>query len=190
MDRRLTLIAASGCVLIAGALVSQGWLATVEPSRPAAPDLPKPFHSAVLGDPGPLLELRDLDRKKYTLGAPTDRPTFIYFWASWCSPCLLALPKFEASLGQFEASGIRFISVAHDEVSAAKRVLASIPVSFPVLVSAGAIADPVVTYGSKDGSVPYAVLLDKNGTVLMQVRGEVDIAKVIDAAASGADAGL
>lgn len=190
MARRHILIAAIGSVLIAGSFAFQLWLATVEPSRPGPLDLPKPFSPAVLGDSVPLIELRDLEGSSYTLGASTDGPTFIYFWASWCSPCLVALPQFEASLSRFEASGIKFISVAQDEASAAKQVLAKIPISFPVLVSEGASADPVVTYGSRDGFVPYSVLLDENGTVLLQVFGEVDVAKVIAAVPSRADVAL
>jgi thiol-disulfide isomerase/thioredoxin len=128
--------------------------------------------------------MSDFEGRPFTLGAPTGKPVLVYFWASWCSPCLRALPKFEASLGIFEAAGVAFLSVAQDERTAVRRVLSQSPVSFPVLVSDGALVDPLLSLGSRDGMVPYSVVLDEKGVLILQIVGEVNISQVLSNIAS------
>ena len=42
------------------------------------------------------------------------RWTIVEFWATWCGPCALARPRFEAIVERGEAAEVRFISVAYD----------------------------------------------------------------------------
>lgn len=43
-----------------------------------------------------------------------DEKTVIYFWATWCGPCVKTLKGLADKMGQLKADGIRFIPIAYD----------------------------------------------------------------------------
>lgn len=179
MRFRLVLVAAIGAPLVAGALSMRLWPELLEQDKPKPPELPNPPVLAATGELSPIMNLQDLDGSWHSVGGPAESPTLIYFWASWCAPCLRALPKLDASQSELQAAGVSFLSVAQDERSMARSVLSKIPVSFPVLVAEGASGDPVKAMGSRDGFVPYSVLINEEGRVLMQIAGEVPLDEVL-----------
>lgn len=176
--RRGVVMALLGAAIVVAA-VHGAWISQrFDAADSLPPMLPKPARSAAVGDAAPLIRLATLHGETVELGVPTGKPVFVYFWASWCAPCLQALPAFEAARPQFDAAGITLLSVAHDERRAAAEVLERIPVTFPVLVTEGAAVDPVIAFGSS-GFVPFAVELDANGVIRSQHSGSVDIPSVI-----------
>jgi thiol-disulfide isomerase/thioredoxin len=187
---RILTILCLGAACIAAAFAVAWWLPASDTATPVALSLPQPLPAADVGDSPHPIALRDVHGSVHLLGGPTERPTFVYFWSSWCAPCIKALPEFEASLDQFRESEIDFVSVGHDEASAISGILSRMKVSFRVLVSEGALIDPLFAFGGKDGLVPFSVLLDERGTILLQIEGKVDIPKVIETARARNNVGL
>lgn len=182
MRRGVVLVLLGAAVLVAAVHVART-LQRFDAADSLPPMLPKPPRSAAVGEAAPRIRLATLRGETVELGAPTGKPVFVYFWASWCAPCLQALPALEAARPQFDAAGITLLSVAHDERDAAAAVLKRIPVTFPVLITEGAAIDPVIAFGSS-GFVPFAVGLDAHGVIRSQQNGSVDIPAVIARLAS------
>jgi len=109
---------------------------------------------------GPLLGGGNLD-----VGALRGRVLVLNFWASWCAPCRVESPEFDATYRATKARGVEFVGVAvKDDEQAAKEFVANKKISYPSLF------DPngKVTLRFRDFSprgLPYTIVLDKQGRV-------------------------
>lgn len=178
-------IAIFGCVAIGGALVYKQHLDNTDIQEYVGPQLPKPEHIAHIGDHVSPLQLTSLKGQDYTLGADTDRPVLVHFWASWCAPCVAELPSFEANYAEFARRGITLLSVAQDDQEHAEDVATRYGITFPVLLADGASTNPLLALGSAQGEVPFNVLLNTHGVVLSQKIGVVGASEMLDWAGKG-----
>src|SRR5207249_2163272 len=48
------------------------------------------------GDAAPAFALKDADGKEVTLESLKGRVVLLDFWATWCGPCKMAMPKVQA----------------------------------------------------------------------------------------------
>ncbi len=134
-------------------LVGLGGCDDMAQSRPA-PD----FDLPLLGAPAQGLALSSL------------RGSVVYLdvWASWCHPCLEAMPELNRLRNARAAEGFEILAVNIDaEPQDGVAALERIPVDYPV------VSDPrswiLAEYGI-DG-VPTAFLIDRRGRIRHTVRG-------------------
>jgi peroxiredoxin len=95
----------------------------------------------------------------------------IDFWATFCEPCLLALPELDALYQREKSRGFVVFGVAVDEAAAAGRVrneVSKLGLSFPILL------DPdtrVISVYNPRATAPYSVLVARDGRVLRRQEG-------------------
>ena len=73
-----------------------------------------------VGQPAPEIEVEAFNGNKIRLGGLQGKVVLLYFWATWCSPCLADTPKFKAFIegcrgkdGLFEAISLSLDEDAH-----------------------------------------------------------------------------
>jgi peroxiredoxin len=83
----------------------------------------------------PGFSLPALQGGTFTLGEHTDRPVFVYFWASWCTPC-----KAEAQViqrlwdSEYRARGYTFVAVnMWDTAEDARKFVEQYGLTFPAV---------------------------------------------------------
>lgn len=82
----------------------------------------------------PAFELPRFDEGTIKIDAYDDRPVFLYFWASWCTPCKTEAPTIERLWPEYEARGYAFIGVnILDQDRDAQAFLREHRLSFPVV---------------------------------------------------------
>jgi thiol-disulfide isomerase/thioredoxin/tetratricopeptide (TPR) repeat protein len=69
----------------------------------------------LLNTPAPSLVLTDLDGKRFDLAALKGQVVVIDFWATWCAPCVDAMPMMDALSRTFEAEGVVFLAPSMDD---------------------------------------------------------------------------
>ncbi len=92
----------------------------------------------------------------------------VNFWASWCAPCREELPVLDAWNSEWSGKGARVVAVSIDKrIGNAERFVADTGLEMSVLVDGpdGLAADLDLT------AVPSTYLLDRDGRVVMVVRG-------------------
>jgi peroxiredoxin len=113
----------------------------------------------------PDFTLKDINGKPVALSQYTGQVVLLSFWATWCTPCMAEMPKLEKLYKAWQPQGFTVLSISVDEARAASQVKAvarSKAVTFPVLLDS---ETSVVTLFNPSKTVPYAVLLDREGRI-------------------------
>ena len=86
----------------------------------------------------PDIEARDLNQKLVSLSQlQGEKVTVIDFWATWCKPCVSAIPKLNLIYEKFEGNGVQFIGINVDgprNQSKVKPFSKSMGINYPVLL--------------------------------------------------------
>jgi len=142
---------------VAGAALA-AWLA-VAAAQAVEPGSPVPAVGALpLGASGPAIELHALRGKV----------VYVDFWASWCVPCRLSMPRLDALHRKHSARGFIVVGVNKDAALAdAERFLKRVPVGF-LLAQDG---DDALAKAFDVKAMPSGYLIDRRGVVRRVHRG-------------------
>ncbi len=112
----------------------------------------------------------------YTLGGNTGKVTLVNFWASWCGPCRVETPVLNSYYPQEKAKGVEFVGIdSNDTRSNGKNFVSAHNLSYPMLFDqSGELGQKLL--GPIQGSLPYTVLLDKQGRLAAFYNGRLTVA--------------
>src|SRR5947209_19084125 len=66
------------------------------------------------GKQAPAFALTSLNGKKVSLEDYKGRPVLVNFWATWCGPCQVEMPRFEEFRKQYAAQRAEILGLADD----------------------------------------------------------------------------
>jgi peroxiredoxin len=137
----------------------------------------------------PDFELPALDGSRVRLSEHRGKNVvLIDFWATFCEPCLLAMPHLDELYRKYRDRGFVVLGVSIDGSGSAAKVRGEVEklgVSFPILLDQ---ETQVVALYNPRTSAPYSVLIDREGRIVRRQEGyttgdrdalEADIAAVI-----------
>ncbi len=94
--------------------------------------------SMVLGNNIHDFKLRDLNNKRISFSeVKGEKLTIIDFWATWCKPCLRAIPKLIDIQEKYQTNGVQVIGINVDSprnVAKVKPLSKSLGINYPVLL--------------------------------------------------------
>ncbi|MFN2114718.1 MAG: TlpA family protein disulfide reductase [Anaerolineae bacterium] len=133
-------------------------------------DLPESNH-VLLGQPAPDFTMTVLETgEEVSLSDYAGKPVVVNFWATWCPPCLLEMPFFEAVYQQHQGDDLVVIAIDAGErvpeslvESTIRRFVDSRGLSFPVVFGENAY-DVQTDYSV--GGLPATYLIDRDGVVV------------------------
>jgi peroxiredoxin len=121
------------------------------------------------GDRAPEFALPSLDGAgTVELGRHRGKIVYLDFWASWCAPCLTAIPEIESMRSDFPADRFQVIAVNLDtKTSKALRFLEKHPIGYP------SASDPKGRLPGQFGleTMPTSYLIDGEGVIRYVHRG-------------------
>lgn len=143
--------------------------------RGQSPDVGKPFQAT----------LTRLDKRKLTL--PDDllgKVVVIDFWASWCGPCVDAMPEMVKLYAAYKPKGVEFVGVSLDnDRQHAEEFVKSAGMTWIITFSGLAWEDPTARqYGI--GGIPSVWVVGKDGKVITDDAGG-RLADVLNQALAG-----
>jgi peroxiredoxin len=97
----------------------------------------------------------------------------IDFWATFCQPCLVAMPELDRLYAKYRAQGLVVLGVSIDEAAAHGRVrgeVAKLGITFPILLDQ---ETRVVSMYNPRATAPYSVLIGRQGRVVGRREGYV-----------------
>ena len=114
------------------------------------------------GEPAPALKFKSADGKLVALDTFRGKPVLIDIWATWCGPCVAALPKLAEIYKEARDMGLVLLSVDQDE-DAKKAVdfLAKKNYAWPDFHDDGEMEELIGSSG-----IPRTLLIDATGKVV------------------------
>lgn len=122
---------------------------------------------------GPDFVVYDADGNEVRLHDFLGKPIVLNFWASWCGPCQLEMPDFEAKYLEL-GEEVQFLMVnvtdgSRETVETASQFISEKGYSFPVYFDTDRSA--VMAYGVY--SYPTTYFIDRNGEPLARASGAI-----------------
>lgn len=129
---------------------------------------PQAFLKSTAPRPAPAFSLKSLTGETVSLSAYKGKVVLLDFWATFCGPCIKAMPKLQKLNDQHAAAGFAVLGIATDEEGAklVAPVAAKTKVKYPILISdTAAWKDYGVT------TLPALFLIDREGRIVKQFGG-------------------
>jgi len=112
-----------------------------------------------------------------------DGPILLSFWATWCKPCIEEMRELNKIYNEYKSEGFNMVAISIDSeksVSRVKPFIKSKNYDFTVLFDTN--SEVARIYYAQ--TIPYSVLLDKNGSIVYSHMGykkgdEKEIEKLI-----------
>lgn len=110
-----------------------------------------------------------LDGKPVDLAAFKGKLLLLDFWASWCAPCVVIIPRFRDWQARWGGQGFQVIGISMDDsTSEAKAAAARLGVNYPVVMGDAKLA---IAYGGILG-LPVEMLVGREGRIISIWHGE------------------
>lgn len=125
------------------------------------------------GAPAALLRmaLPDLAGKPVTLAAWRGKVLVINFWGTWCAPCRREIPGLISIQRKHASNGVQVVGIAVDQEDKVQEYAKEIGINYPVLVAGMEGATLARELGNKSGALPFTVVLDHGGKVILSHLG-------------------
>ena len=133
-----------------------------------APSITRAAPPAV-DQPAPPLIVPELDGREFDLAKLRGKVVLVNFWATWCSPCRIEMPRRNAFYRRYHARGLELLGLSIDEAPDAGRVRQVMrQLSYP-----GALASAARVNGFGEPiAVPVTYVIDTHGVIRAQLQAE------------------
>lgn len=128
------------------------------------------------------LSLPDLAGKLQSLAQWSDRILLVNFWATWCEPCREEIPALIKIQSAFSEKGLQIVGISVDSVDKVVDFSLKFGINYPLLIAGYEVIELLRNLGNKAGSLPYTVILGRNGNMITSHLGgltETELEKLV-----------
>ena len=134
-----------------------------------APQVAAAFGVGSTTAPAPGFAVRTLAGDSLSSESLRGKVVLVNFWATWCPPCRLEMPGFQAVYDRRKADGFVVLGISTDVTgpAAVSGFLAERDITYPVAMASG---DITRRFGDSR-MLPTSYLIDRQGRIRHEVRG-------------------
>jgi cytochrome c biogenesis protein CcmG/thiol:disulfide interchange protein DsbE len=131
--------------------------------------------NSLVGKQAPRFVRTDLAGRKIELKSYRGKVVLLNFWATWCVPCRVELPRFAGWQRQYGSQGLEIIAVSmDDDVTPVRATVRKLELNFPALMGDEKIGRQ---YGGVLG-LPVTYLIGRDGIIRQRLEGETDLGEL------------
>jgi len=119
----------------------------------------------VVGRKRPLFGLPGPDGERRSIAAYDGDVILLNFWATWCPPCRREIPALVTLQHQLRDRDFTVVGVALDDRDSVHRFAREHGIDYPLLIGARDAFAIAGRYGNPRGTLPYSVVIDRDGTI-------------------------
>ncbi len=147
-------------------------VATAVLALSALASLAAPAKNRLLNKPAPTFSRTSLENEPVDLAALRGRVVLLNFWATWCAPCQLEMPRFVQWQEKYNADGLSIVGVSMDDDSEpVKKFLRKRNLKYPVIMGDEKLG---LAYGGVLG-LPVTYLIDRQGIIRARYQGATNL---------------
>lgn len=125
------------------------------------------LHPAILMHPAPVFAVKDIYGNNIQLN-PTGKYLLLNFWASWCGPCIVEMPFYQALQQTFPANKLDIVGVNMDRnMSDCAKIISDKDMNWIQVFDQGRKISN--SYGIK--ALPTTVVIDDKGIIIYRKEG-------------------
>jgi thiol-disulfide isomerase/thioredoxin len=127
----------------------------------------------------PIFSFPDLQGKIRTNTEWDGKVVIVNFWATWCSPCIREIPLFIELQKKYGYQGLQFVGVTFDKFGFVENFVNKIGMNYPALIGEqGKVIRLAQEFGNRMGVLPYTIIIDRKGNIILRHVGEMDKAQI------------
>jgi peroxiredoxin/outer membrane lipoprotein-sorting protein len=124
--------------------------------------------SPLVGKPAPPFTLKGVKGSTVSLASYKGKVVLLDFWATWCRPCRIEMPRVEALYKEFKAKGLVVFGInAAEDPATVKGFLAQNPYTMPILLD----LKREVSERYQADAIPTLVVIGKDGSISSYFQG-------------------
>lgn len=143
---------------------------------------PLAYLTPVFPRPLPAFEVESLAGAATESSAWAGKLTLLDFWATWCPPCLTAMPKLDALHRRLGERGFQVVGISIDEgeggAKKARKYVEKNDVGYPMFLDVSERSPAWAALHVR--SVPAMFLVDEEGRIVAQWLGHVPFDEVVE----------
>jgi thiol-disulfide isomerase/thioredoxin len=134
--------------------------------------LAAPHRDRLLHKPAPVFVRTDLENHRVNLAELRGHVVLLNFWATWCAPCQVEMPRFIAWQSKYRTDGLEIIGVSMDDDSTpVESLVHKNNVNYAIVMGDEKLG---MLYGGVLG-LPVTYLIDREGVVRARFKGETNL---------------
>ena len=138
----------------------------------AARPLAAPQSFPLLNRAAPAFSRDSIDHHPISLAAYRGHVVLLNFWATWCGPCRLEIPRFMEWQTRYETQGLQVLGVSiDDDQPPVDAYVRKTKLNYPIMMGDAKLG---TLYGGVLG-VPVTLLIDRKGIIRARFEGETDL---------------
>lgn len=131
------------------------------------------WHTWLQPEMRPTFALPDLDGEARSISEWDGELIVLNFWATWCPPCLKEIPVFTELQEDYANAGVQFLGVAIDDPEDARALRDELDMNYLSFHGVQEAMDINEAYGNELGTLPYTVVIDRDGAIVHRFEREV-----------------
>lgn len=154
-------VATAAVVLVTALVTGSGPSVRAEEAKP-------------MGDASPLwaASFKDLTGTVQKFDALKGKIAVVYFWATWCEPCVKEGAALKALYEKNHSQGLEVLGIAMDNADKVKDFVAKTGLPYQIVYGGREAVQLSKDLGNSVGGIPFLVVVGRDGKIVDRIIGE------------------